>query len=233
MVTDNGGVVGQAKLTELKFFEQSVQGLKEIISIAAADYGKPPVATIVVPNTWTQRELQRQTGTVVYPYIGLTLQRVNSNAESYNKNLRREGVFVARPNSDQIIQYRMLPIVANFRVRYVTQSEDELLAFIQRWLLRQKDAQFYLSTGNFRVKIKIKFADDYTIPEQENSSAGTIFTFDTECDMQSYVGETESHKRINKIVLTTNLWSIANQTTLDPHELPPIPLNQPPNTSNS
>jgi hypothetical protein len=187
------------------------------------------VATIVVPNTWTQRELQKQTGTVVYPYIGLTLQRVNTNTESYNKNLRRVGKFAARSNSDQIIQYRMLPIVANFRVRFVTQSEDELLAFIQRWLLRQKDAQFWLATDNFRVRIKLKFSEDYSIPEQENSSAGTIFTFDTECDMQSYVGETESHKRIREIALTTNLWSIQTQTPLDTHKLPPIPINSPPN----
>jgi hypothetical protein len=200
-----------ARLKESRILLDSINGLKEILGIIGADFGKPPIPVVVVPSTWLQREIQQQFGEIKYPFIGISLQRFARNTESYNDNLRRIGIPINQPGTNKINNYKLVPIIANFRVRYLTQNFDDLLAFSSRWLLRQKDIQFALGSEEFTVKIKVKLNEDLTMPDQENNDWGLTFQLETDLDMQTYIGELEVTTKINKIVLTPSLWSVTDQ----------------------
>jgi hypothetical protein len=200
-----------SKLIESRILLDSIAGLEDLLGKIAANYGKPPIKVVSVASSWTQREIQQTFGAVTYPYIGLSLQRFATNTESYNYNLRRSGIAINSPKSNTQTIYRLIPIITNFRVRYYTQDLSDLLAFSSRWQLRQKDSRFTLSSSDFHIKIKVKFNNDLSIPDQENTDAGNTFTLDTDCTMETYIGDIETSTKPQKIIITTNLWDSAEQ----------------------
>lgn len=203
--------MANSKLTESRILADSIEGLKDLLGNVAAGYNKPPIRVASIGSNWTQREIQQQYGDVVYPYIGLTLQRLARNFESYNYNLRRLGIPIISTDSNQIIIYRLIPTIAGFRVRYMAQSQNDVVNFASRWQLRQKDTRFLLTSSNFKLIIKVKLTDDITIPDQENTEGGNTFSVDTECTMETYIGETELMTKPQKLSTTINLWDKDSQ----------------------
>jgi len=212
------------KLTESRILIDSISGLKSIIGQLAAGYGKPPVPVASVAGSWDQREIAQQFGEVKYPFLAITLQRFARNSDSYNDNLRRGGVYTSREDSNLVQIYRLIPIIANFRVRYLAQNFDDTLAFSSRWLLRQKDQQFMLEGADIAVKVKVRLTDDLSMPEQTQSDWGNIFTLETDANMETYIGEIETRSKIKRISLGTNLWGAGSQTVLPGSETQVIDL---------
>lgn len=193
------------RVDESTIFFESMAGLKEMLGLVGADYGKPPIPVAFVSSSFAKREIGQQLGgNIVYPFIGITLQRMNQDFESYNNNLRRNGISVT--NNDKVLTYKLTPVLATFRVRYVTQDSAEMLKFSSRWIRRQKDVQYALANESLKINIKVRLNNDLAVPEQNIEDFGNEFVLETECDMKTYLGEIETNTRIKEIVLNTNLW---------------------------
>jgi hypothetical protein len=54
---------------------------------------------------------------------------------------------------------------------------------------------------------------------------GNIMVLETDCEMQSYVGEIEKKHKLTELVLTTNLWSEVSKTVLEQREQT-IPISE-------
>lgn len=203
-------------VTESPIFYDSISGLKTLIGILAAPYGGDPIPVALVNSTWLQREVQKELGdNFRYPYIGLTVQRMSENQESYNANLRRGGILVrAAKNSNLLLNYKLQPIALNFRVRYVAESQSDILGFAQRWTLRKRDARFAVANAALKIWIKVTLGTDLSIPESDNTEGGITGTLDTDCTMHTYIGEVERHTLLRKTQLNTNLWSNTGKTVV-------------------
>ena len=201
------------RIAESDIFLNSLEGLKSVLGSVAVDYGKPPIPIAFVPSSFSQREIGQQFGgSFTYPFIAITLQRINVDPESYNSNLRRTGISVA--SGDKIFIYKLTPVIATFRVRYITQDNAELLKFSSRWIRRQKDTQFALENSALNIKIKVRLNNDLSIPELDIADWGNQFALETDCEIKTYIGEVETQTRIKKVVLTTNLYRQSNMTPM-------------------
>jgi hypothetical protein len=214
-----------ATLKESKILLDSISGLQTILGEICADFGKPPIKVVVVASTWIQRELMQQYGSIEFPFLGISLQRFARNAESYNDNLRRSGIAIGKVDDNKVNIYKLVPIIANFRLRYLTQDFNDLIAFASRWLLRQKDLQFSLDNEEFSVSVRVKLNEDLSMPDQENNDWGVTFQLETDLDMQTYIGEVETQTKITKIVLTPSIWDSSKHTIVSGSKPRTIKIN--------
>lgn len=210
------GFGSTSDLRESELFTSSVNGLKLIISKILAPYGKPPIKTVYTQSEWAQREIAEQSNVVTYPYASLSLQSFGSNPESYNYNLRRGGITINAPDSDKLITYRLMPVLAVFEITYVSNDALDLHAVLQRWLLRQKDVRMQLGSMGIRFWIKVVLDTQLSPPSQNQGEAGNNFSLTASCTMHTYAAEIETTTRMTRLSIATNLLSSDGKSvTLD------------------
>ena len=201
------------RLERFSVMEQTLTGLEKVLSIISADYGKKPVAIASQAGQWAQREIGKQNGgNMVYPFLSVSLQQFQRNRNSYNENLRRFGINAkASVLSNQVNRYRLIPVILDCRVEFTSQNFAEALAWSQLMINRDKDVRFAIKNADLEIKIKVVLGENFSFPDPETTDfATTIYRVQTNCLVETYLGDVEARTKITKIVVTANLINGSN-----------------------
>lgn len=201
----------QRRVKEIDLFEESVAGLQTLLGEIAAPRGQPPIPTVVVSGPYGLREYVRQTGEkAVYPLMAIMLTTVSESAADgsgmWNKQAMFEGMKIGETSLERdAIVLHAVPVTAEFQITYLCQSLPDVVVFTNRWLFREREAQFKLASETINIGIRVTLARTLTIPQLALEDYGNLYMYETTATINSYVGEIEFVAALKSIVVNTNL----------------------------
>jgi hypothetical protein len=191
----------------LNIIQESITGLTMILGTQLAQAGKQPLNIVISQSEADQRELERTTGEVRYPYASMSISNIHKNHDNnYNDVLRRNGVSVRGPaNLGVNYIYKLIPISVSLNFRYRCTDFNDMLEFSQNWMLSDKKVQFVIKNNLFKIYIRVKLSDDLPLGMQEFTDYGQIFGIDTSLELFTYCGDMDEVRQLKTISYSVGL----------------------------
>lgn len=201
--------IENARIQELRVFESCVTGFKQILGRIATGYGKEPWPVEQVAGNQQFREMFSQENKVKLPILALHIQSMRPSGEilGFNQQVAYNGIPLGVINQNSptpqncILHFKSIAV--DCRIILTTQTFSEVTSFAQRFLFRDREAQFTLSTNTFNLPIKVVFNEELAIPDIEFSEMGNLFMFECSVTLYCYVGVLELLPVIKKVNVTT------------------------------
>lgn len=178
------------------------QTLESILKLLSHPSFIPKLGENVV---WVQgeqhlRELYRREGKVRYPVMALRLDSGGKDRGSYHgiTSLKEGFVGVYDGNKEVFYKWHLRPVVINVIVRFVTNSQADMLAMFNSWMVKERHLNFDLNYSGvgFPIGIHVEINDDVSFPPLEETEGGEVFNVETTLIVHTYAGEIRSVPRV-------------------------------------
>ncbi|MDE1905439.1 MAG: hypothetical protein KGH75_03185 [Rhodospirillales bacterium] len=207
----------QARISEIKIFENCVSSLKTNIGQIAAGYGKSPWPVSHVAGSQAFREMARQQKIPELPFLGLIITAIKPSEEGYNNQAMYNGFYMGQVGSETSqptnIILHVRPVAIEAQIIVYTQTFSDVSDFAQRWLFRERDIQFSLNTKSYNLPIKVVLTEDLAIPEEDFSEMGNLFAMQAGLTMYAYVGVLELQPSITKVEMNLESANLDTKVT--------------------
>lgn len=197
---------------ELKIFEACLSGLLTSLRNIASTPGKTwKVESIAGPQYF--RELAREEGTPKLPFIGVIVTAMRPNEEMpFNEQALYNGIYMGKTDDKMSVILHLRPIAVDLQIIVVAQSLDDIMSFAQRWLFRERQAQFTIACKGYTMDVKVKFNSELGIPEEDFSEMGNLFNFSLTATFYAHVGVMELRPIIKGVTFKTNIVDPGRET---------------------
>lgn len=180
------------------------QTLESILKLLSTPSFMPKLDDNVV---WVQgeqhlRELYRRNGQVRYPMMAIRLDSGSKDRTSYHglTSLREGFVGVYDGDKEVFYKWHLRPVVVNVIVRFITNSQADMLAMFNSWMVKERQLNFDLNYSGvgFPIGIHVEINDDVSFPPLEDGEAGEVFNVETSLIIHTYAGEIRSVPRVGQ-----------------------------------
>ena len=207
MVSDSKPVIGQSNI-----WEACLQGLLEQFS----NFFDTKTPVIMVASRTDLREKVKNKKTSKLPFFAVQVSSASVNRTGYNafalKHTGKKGPKIRSEEgpggiSERQLIYKFIPTQAQISIRFLTQSDKEVMAFTTKWLEHSVayGLDYEITVGDkSAINIHVELEEQISYPDLELEDMGSLYTIETMVTLFGYSGKVERVKTINKVQTTVS-----------------------------
>lgn len=171
------------------------------LEVEWAKYTKEKLSVSLVGNVADLRKIQDNTRTIRFPYVAVSLARIEINTDkgglARRYNALTTSLDLARSKARV---HRMTPVKIGFMAQFSTDNIDHVYTYASMLANNAPGPSFYLEddTG-FRIESRVIYDTTFDIPQADISSPGDKFVVEVPAYVTSYVGTVEEIGLIREI----------------------------------